>query len=105
MNKKRFNRFAFLFVLAGSCFAEAKEKVGHWVSADHPLWGSFLKNCHLYLKGGGSRENLHNICVHEEKGGPVDFRGTHCSIRELSPDTLLLASDNIHIHPPISTQR
>ena len=56
MNKKRFNRFAFLFVLAGSCFAEAKDKVGHWVSADHPLWGSFLKNCHLYSKVG-SREN------------------------------------------------
>ena len=95
MNKKRFNRFAFLFVLAGVSFASAKEKVAQWVSADHPLWGSFLKNCHLYPKGGGSRENLHNICVHEEKGGPVEFNCTDCNIRELPADTQVLASFNI----------
>ena len=99
MNKKRFNRFAFLFVLAGSCFAEAKDKVGHWVSADHPLWESFLKNCHLYPKGGGSRENLH-ICVYEEEGGPVEFNCTDCNIRELPADTQVLASFNIDGPPP-----
>ena len=99
MNKKRFNRLAFLSVLAGSCFVSAKEKVGHWVFVDNPLWGSFLKNCHLYPKGGSLYENLH-ICVHEEKGGPVDFRGTDCSILELSPDTQVLASLNVG-PPPI----
>ena len=43
MNKKRFNRFAFLFVLAGVSFASAKEKVAQWVSADNPHMGIFLE--------------------------------------------------------------